>query len=123
VQLLQITHGDSPGVRTTDTAAAIEALAAAGHLARGQAEALREGYAFLRKLKWRIRIVHASASQLIEERAPGLAPLARRMGIRDRPGAEAAAALCSRYKAVTERVRAAYEEIIASAAGSAAPPA
>jgi glutamate-ammonia-ligase adenylyltransferase len=122
VQLLQMAHGDSPGVRTTVTAAAIEALAAAGHLTRAQAEALREGYAFLRKLKWRIRVVHASASQLIEERAPGLAPLARRMGIRDRPGAEAAAALCSRYKAVTERVRAAYEEIIVSAAGGAAPP-
>ena len=68
-------------MRTTETQAAIEALDAAGHLSRSQAEALREGYAFLRKLQWRIRIVHASASQLIEERAPGLAPLARRMGM------------------------------------------
>lgn len=113
VQLLQMAHGDSPGVRTTETHAATLALRTAGHLSPSQAEAFLEGHTFLRKLQWRIRIVHASASQLIEEKAPGLPALARRMGIRDRPGAEAVAALVSRYKAVTERVRWAYEEVIA----------
>jgi hypothetical protein len=42
-----------------------------------------------------------------------MAKLARRMGTRDRPGALAAADLVARYKAVTARVRDAYEVIIA----------
>lgn len=121
VQLVQMAHSGCPGARTTETQAAIEALHAAGHLKAPQADALREGHAFLRKLQWRIRIVHASAAQLIEERAPGMAKLARRMGIRDRPGALAAAALVARYKAVTARVRDAYERIIADIEGDDAP--
>ena len=80
VQLLQIEHGKDRRVRTTETAVAIEALAAAGYLPPEQAETLRDGYAFLRKLEQRIRILHATPAQLIEESAPGLFPLARRDG-------------------------------------------
>jgi glutamate-ammonia-ligase adenylyltransferase len=99
-------------VRTTETAVAIEALAAIGYLAPAHAETLRDGYAFLRKLEQRIRILHATPAQLLEENAPGLFPLARRMGIRDRRGSEAGAELLARYREVTERVRAAYESIV-----------
>ncbi len=112
VQVLQMQHGADPAVRTTDTAAAIDALEAAGHLAPDHADALREGYAFLRKLEQRLRIVHGDASRLLDERAPGVGPLARRMGIRERPRAEAAAELVARYRAVTERVRAAFDAIV-----------
>ncbi len=122
VQLLQIKHGKDPRVRTTETAVALEALAASGYLDPEQAELLRDGYAFLRKLEQRIRILHASAAHLLEERAPGLLPLARRMGIRDRRGSEAAAELIARYRAVTERVRATYDAIMAAEMGSALPP-
>jgi [glutamine synthetase] adenylyltransferase / [glutamine synthetase]-adenylyl-L-tyrosine phosphorylase len=115
-QLLQLIHGADLRVRTTETAVALEALAVAGHLAQEEAEALREGYAFLRKLEQRIRILHGAAAHLIEETAPGLLPLARRMGIRDRPGSEATAELLARYRAVTERVRAAYEAVFEAAA-------
>ena len=122
VQLLQMRHGADPRVRSTETPAAIEALAAAGHLSPEHAEALREGYAFLRKIEQRLRVVHADASQLLEERAPGIPPLARRMGIRGRTAAEAAAELFARYAEITERVRAAYEEIVARAAEPAQDP-
>lgn len=114
-QLLQLLHGADLRVRTTETAVALESLAAAGYLPQAEAEALREGYAFLRKLEQRIRILHGAAAHLIEETAPGLLPLARRMGIRDRPGSEATAELLARYRAVTERVRAAYEVVFEAA--------
>ena len=112
VQLLQLAHGRDPRVRTTETSVAIEALAAAGYLAAEHAETLRDGYAFLRKLEQRIRILHGTPAQLLEESAPGLFPLARRVGIRDRRGSEAAAELLARYREVTERVRATYEAIV-----------
>jgi glutamate-ammonia-ligase adenylyltransferase len=109
--------GADPRVRTSETPVAIDALATAGHLNPDHAETLREGYAFLRRLEQRIRIVHADSSHLLEERAPGLLPLARRMNIRDRPRAEAAAELLARYLEVTDRVRFTYDAIVASAAG------
>jgi glutamate-ammonia-ligase adenylyltransferase len=112
VQFLQMLHGSDPHVRTTETAQAIEALGSAGYLTPEAAEALREGHAFLRKLQGRIRIVHADASSLVEEKAPGLWPLARRMGIRDRPGAQAAHELLARYRQVTARVRHVYESTL-----------
>jgi glutamate-ammonia-ligase adenylyltransferase len=112
VEVLQVRHGRDPAVRTTETQAAIEALADRGYLTAAQAEMLRDGYAFLRRLRWRMRILHPSASQLIEESAPGLVPLARRMGMRSRRGSEDTAALCARYKAITDRIRATYEEIV-----------
>lgn len=113
-QMLQMLHGADPRVRTSETGRAIDALEAIGALAPEQAEALREGYRFLRRLEQRIRVVHADASNLLEERAPGLAPLARRMGIRDLPRGEAAAELVARYREVTARVRAVYDAVVAA---------
>jgi len=112
VQFMQMASGDDLRVRTTETSVAIEQLALSGVLSAEHAEALRDGHAFLRKLAGRIRIVHADASHLLEENAPGLLPLARRMGIRDRPGAQAAEELLARYRQITERVRATYEDIV-----------
>ncbi|WP_437726583.1 bifunctional [glutamate--ammonia ligase]-adenylyl-L-tyrosine phosphorylase/[glutamate--ammonia-ligase] adenylyltransferase [Sorangium sp. So ce861] len=118
VQLLQIRHGADPRVRTSETLAAIDALASAGYLSAAHAEIFRDGHAFLRKLEQRIRIVHADASQLLQENAPGVPLLARRTGIRGRTGAEAAKELLARYGAMTERVRRAYEAIVARGAAS-----
>jgi glutamate-ammonia-ligase adenylyltransferase len=110
-QLLQLEHGKDPRVRTPETAVAIEALATAGYLSAEHADTLRDGYAFLRKLEQRIRILHATPAQLVEENAPGLFPLARRMGIRDRRGRQAGDELLARYREVTERVRATFEAL------------
>ena len=112
VQLLQLTHGRDRRIRTTETAVAIEALSVTGYLAPEHAETLRDGHAFLRKLEQRVRVLHATPAHLIGESAPGLVPLARRMGIRDRRGTEAGEELLARYREVTERVRASYDAIV-----------
>jgi hypothetical protein len=46
--------------------------------------------------------------QLIEDGAPGMALLARRMGMRDGPRGTASEALVLRYLEITRDVRAAY---------------
>jgi glutamate-ammonia-ligase adenylyltransferase len=112
VQLLQLVHGKDARVRTTETARALRALERIGALPPKQARALREGYAFLRRLQQRLRVLNDDSSHLIEERAAGLATLARRMGIRESPSSAAAARLMDKYRAVTERVRRTYEAIV-----------
>ncbi|HLK35417.1 MAG TPA: bifunctional [glutamate--ammonia ligase]-adenylyl-L-tyrosine phosphorylase/[glutamate--ammonia-ligase] adenylyltransferase, partial [Polyangiaceae bacterium] len=112
VQWLQMRHGLDPRVRSTETEAALAALEAAGYLERSLAEALREGWRFLRRLEQRLRIAHGTSASLIEEGAPGLSSLARRMGMRDGPRASAEEALLVRYVAVTREVRAAYANVL-----------
>lgn len=118
VQVLQLRHGGDPRVRTTETRVAIDALEEIGALDADQADALREGYDFLRRLEQRLRVLHGDGSHLIEERAAGLLPLARRMGIRGRaPAAE----LMGEYRATTERIRHTYEEVVVRVAAEATP--
>ena len=112
VQFLQMREGADPRVRTTETDLAIDALAAVGHLRADLAATLRDGYRFLRRLEQRIRIVHGSSSSLLEENAPGLTQLARRMGLRDGPRGTATEELVDRYRTVTESVRRAYLDVI-----------
>jgi [glutamine synthetase] adenylyltransferase / [glutamine synthetase]-adenylyl-L-tyrosine phosphorylase len=112
VQLLQLRHGGDATVRSTRTWEAIEALASIGALGSRHATALSEGYDFLRRLEQRMRVLHGDSKHLLEERAAGMVPLARRMGIR---GPQPAAELMTQYRAVTDRVRSAYEAIVAPA--------
>lgn len=110
-QWLQMKHGTDPRVRTTDTDAALAALEAAGYLEPSTAAVLREGYAMLRRLEQALRVVHGTSASLIEEGAPGVAALARRMGFRDGT-TTASEALFERYRAVTRDVRAAYLSVL-----------
>ncbi len=115
VQWLQMKHGADPRVRTTDTETALAALEACGYLDAGVAAILREGYAILRRLEQALRVVHGTSASLIEEGAPGLPALARRMGLRDGmggAGTTAARTLLERYRAVTRDVRAAYVTVL-----------
>ncbi|MBX3222819.1 MAG: bifunctional [glutamate--ammonia ligase]-adenylyl-L-tyrosine phosphorylase/[glutamate--ammonia-ligase] adenylyltransferase [Labilithrix sp.] len=115
VQWLQMKYGADPRVRTTDTEAGIGALEACGYLDPSLAAVLREGYAMLRRLEQALRVVHGTSANLIEEGAPGLAALARRMGVRDganTPSGTASEALVERYRAVTRDVRAAYLAVL-----------
>jgi glutamate-ammonia-ligase adenylyltransferase len=112
VQWLQMKYGADRRIRTPETEAALGALEACGYLDSALAAPLREGYAFLRKLEQRLRVLHGGGAQLIEDGAPGLPPLARRMGIRDQPHAGAGETLILRYRAVTEDVRAAYMAVL-----------
>lgn len=110
-QWLQMRHGADPRVRTTDTETALSALEACGYLESSTAAVLREGYAMLRRLEQALRVVHGTSASLIEEGAPGVAALARRMGFRDGP-MTASEMLFERYRAVTRDVRAAYLAVL-----------
>jgi glutamate-ammonia-ligase adenylyltransferase len=108
-------HGADPRVRTSDTETAIGALEACGYLDTSLAAVFREGYAMLRRLEQALRVVHGTSVSLIEEGAPGLPALARRMGFRDgssTPSGTAAETLLERYRAVTRDVRAAYLSVL-----------
>jgi glutamate-ammonia-ligase adenylyltransferase len=121
VQLLQLVHGhEHDALRTADTREALAALDESGLLGARAARSLREGYDFLRRLELRIRILHADSSHLLEEDAPGLVPLARRMGFRQRTPAAAARRMMAQYRAVTERVRKVYESVVVAAVGEGA---
>jgi glutamate-ammonia-ligase adenylyltransferase len=109
-QWLQMKYGADPRVRTTDTETALSALEACGYLEAAAAAVLREGYAMLRRLEQALRVVHGTSASLIEEGAPGVAALARRMGFRDGPSASDS--LFERYRAVTSDVRAAYLSVL-----------
>jgi glutamate-ammonia-ligase adenylyltransferase len=112
VQWLQMKHGVDPRIRTTETETALGALEVCGYLDPSLAGALREGYHLLRRLEQRLRVLHGTSAQLLEEGALGLAPLARRMGMRDGPWGSAADALLVRYAAVTQDVRMAYLAVL-----------
>jgi glutamate-ammonia-ligase adenylyltransferase len=111
-QWLQMKHGADPRVRTTDTETALGALEACGYLEPQLAASLREGYRLLRRLEQRLRVLHGTSAQLIEEGAPGMTLLARRMGMRDGPRGTATEALFARYAEITRDVRAAYMSVL-----------
>ncbi|HEY3817465.1 MAG TPA: bifunctional [glutamate--ammonia ligase]-adenylyl-L-tyrosine phosphorylase/[glutamate--ammonia-ligase] adenylyltransferase [Polyangiaceae bacterium] len=111
-QWLQMQHGMDPRVRTTETEVALAALETCGYLEAALADVLREGWRFLRRLEQRLRVSHGTSATLLDEGAPGLAALARRMGMRDAPRARADAALLERYVAVSRDVRAAYLRVL-----------
>ncbi len=121
-QWLQMTHGRDPRVRSTETAVALGALEACGYLPSAEAEVLREGWRFLRSLEQRLRVAHGTGATLIEEGAPGLVPLARRMGMRDGPRARADQALLEQYVAVTRDVRTTYLRVLELAEDAPAAP-
>ena len=112
VQWLQMKYGRDRRVRTTDTEAALGALETCGYLEPHLAAPLREGYRVLRRMEQRLRVLHGTSAQLIEEGALGMALLARRMGMRDGPRGTASEALVARYLEVTRDVRAAYLAVL-----------
>jgi glutamate-ammonia-ligase adenylyltransferase len=121
VQAMQMRHGRDPRVRTAETEGAIGALEACGYLEPSLADALREGWRFLRRLEQRLRISQGTGATLLEEGAPGLSALARRMGVHDAPRVAAETALLERYRSVTREVRAAYRAVLGLAPDPASP--
>ncbi len=117
-QWLQMRHGHDPRIRTSETEVALSALETCGYLESSLADALRDGWRFLRRLEQRVRVSHGTSVNLLEEGAPGLATLARRMGMRDGPRARADQTLLERYVAVTTDVRTAYLRVLGLKAGS-----
>jgi glutamate-ammonia-ligase adenylyltransferase len=112
VQWLQMKNGHDPRVRTTETETALSALETHGYLDATDAEVLREGWHFLRRLERRLRIAHGMRATLIERGAPGLVMLARSMGMHDLYHTRADEALLERYTATTSEIRATYLRIL-----------
>jgi glutamate-ammonia-ligase adenylyltransferase len=73
---------------------------------------LRDGWRFLRRLEQRLRILHGTGATLLDEDAPGLTALARRMGMHEAPRVSAEVALFEQYRAVTRDVRSAYLRVL-----------
>jgi hypothetical protein len=57
-------------------------------------------------------VLRGIGSTSIDVRRPGLAQLARRMGMHERAGSGAVEALLSRYRDVTEAVRTTYLRVL-----------
>jgi glutamate-ammonia-ligase adenylyltransferase len=112
VQWLQMKHGRDRRVRTTETEAALDALETCGYLDPHLAAPLREGYQTLRRMEQRFRVLHGTSAHLIEQGAPGLSLLARRMGMHDGPRGSASDLLLERYRGITRDVRAAYLAVL-----------
>ncbi len=112
VQWLQMRHGADRRVRTTETEVALTALETCRYLEAPLADALREGWRFLRRLEQRLRVSHGKSGALLEEGAPGLVGVARAMGLRDVPRARAEVALLERYASITRDVRSAYLRVL-----------
>jgi glutamate-ammonia-ligase adenylyltransferase len=81
VQLLQLQYaGARPDVLTTNTQAAIAALATAGALTPGAAETLGDSYRFLRRVESGLRLLDTSARHDLPEAKAELAQLALLLG-------------------------------------------
>lgn len=110
----------APWVR--DTSLAIVALEASDRLTVAQAETLGAAYRFLRRLELMVRVARADASHILELGSPSLRPLARRLGVRERPNLAAADVLVERYRETADAVRAVFEEVVVGAAATPSGP-
>jgi glutamate-ammonia-ligase adenylyltransferase len=110
-QFLQVVHGsEHPEVRTGSTPEALSRLRRAGLLGADAYQALAGGYAFIRRVELRLRIVHDYNVDHLPPPGPALDQLARRLGY---GGPEAAARFQAEYHRVTAAVRRAFEEVVA----------
>lgn len=106
VQLLQMLHGArDPLVRTPNTLDAIARLRHAGLLSPSDADALADGYIFLRTVEHRLQLLYDRQTQDLPRGDLALDLLGRRMGFPD------GEAFRQRYNAVTDRVRQVHERV------------
>ena len=110
-----ILGGRDPSLRVPGTLDALDALAEAGHVTRGDADALQTAYRFLRNTEHRIQMRHDEASQTVPEAAGARADLAAMMNM-DLAGFDAA--LTSALHAVHDR----YAELFEPSVPDAPPP-
>ena len=106
VQLLQIVHGRrNPVLRSPNTLAALQALAAEGYVAEPDAVALSEAYRFLRRLEHRLQIVRDLQTHDLPTDAHARTTIARSLGLLN------ATALQQEYDRTTGLVRSIHERL------------
>ena len=107
-QWLQMLHGEDTRVHTTNTEDAISKMYAVGYLSAEHYQVFRDGYVFLRQLEQRLFVIFGRGSAAFDMDSGNWPRLARRMRLQDSPRAPAAELLRTRYRDVTQAVRASY---------------
>ena len=97
----------------TGTLAAVAGLAQSGRIARADADALAEGWAFLRAIEQTLKLLEEAQEPVLRCGTRTAEQVARRLGIRERDGHDPARVLDAQYRRVTEEVRAIFERLIA----------
>ena len=81
VQLLQLVHGRADeSIRSPSTLVALDELTRAGYVGREDGQALREAYAFLRRLEHRVQLHQLRRTHVVPEDEESLWRLGRAMG-------------------------------------------
>lgn len=108
VQLLQLRHGDdSPGLRSTETLAALEAAHEAGLIAAADAAALAEAWRLASRIRNAIMLVRGRASDSIPTDARELAAVAEVLGY----GKSESSTLIEDYRRRTRLARAVTDRL------------
>jgi glutamate-ammonia-ligase adenylyltransferase len=114
-QVLQIRHGDRAALRdprARTTLVALPALAAAGALSPGDAEALGRAYVFLRDVENKLQMVHDAQTHILPEDEIEQRRLACRLGYGSPLAASGAAVFRSELRAHTATVHRLFGEIL-----------
>ncbi len=110
VQYLQLLHGGQvPEVREPNTLRALSALQSARLVEPRDAEALRHGYLFHRRVENRLRLVHGYSLARLPTSGRPLAVLARRLGY---VGTHAGVSFLAEYREHSLNVHLAYDRIL-----------
>jgi glutamate-ammonia-ligase adenylyltransferase len=111
-QLLQLVHGHSdPDLRSPNTLRTLDELATAGYVDADDARQLRDAYQFFREVEHRLQLVDEQQVHALPTSAEALDRLARVLGYRDRPRADASEQLTSELRRRRAAVRAIHERI------------
>lgn len=114
VQLLQLRHGHAePAARVPGTAAALDALEAAGRLAPDRASALRAAYRFCARVRNRLFLQEGRPRDSLPADPAAVTRLARSLGYEGSPRS----GLREEYRRVTRRGRRAFEAVFYGEAG------
>jgi glutamate-ammonia-ligase adenylyltransferase len=112
VQLLQLVHGrHDETVRSRNTLVALGQLAAAGYVEPGDAPPLADAYRFLRTVEHRLQLWDEQQTHTLPPDGPALVRLARVLGYRDTPRAEALDQFLAERRARQATVRTIHERL------------
>lgn len=109
VQWLQMSHGGDVAVRSPNTSAAIDGLAAVGAIDANEADALRGAYDFLRGVELALKLHDAHREPTLEPRGRSGTHVARVLGLHARDGLDPVQALQTTYRRHAERARELFE--------------
>jgi glutamate-ammonia-ligase adenylyltransferase len=112
VQYMQLTYGhEYPEIRGTNTIEALQVIKGCGLIPEAEVDTLLNGYICLRRLEYRLRIIHDYSMNDLGGSPEYLNKLARRLGydpnLRN-PGED----MIKDYEEMTGAIRRAYDKIL-----------